>query len=75
TSQIAGTQSQADLEAIKKELEAIKNNQQILRREIETLKRSMGRRGRSAGGFQARIVDVGNDPYKGDLNARLTLID
>ncbi len=74
-SQIAVTQSQTDLEAIRKELESIKKNQENLQRELETLKKAMRGGRRTSGAFQPTVVDVGNDPYKGELNAKLTLID
>ena len=74
-SQIAVTQSQSDLEAIRKELEGIKKNQENLQRELETLKKAMRGRRRAPAGFKPVVIDVGSNPYKGDLNAKLTLID
>ena len=75
-SQIAVTQSHADLEAIRNELESLKKNQQNLQRELETLKKAVrGRSRRTASAFKPVVMDVGNDPYKGDRNAKLTLID
>ncbi len=74
-SQIAVTQSQADLEAIRKELKDLKKNQQNLQREIETLKKAMRGRRRSPAAFKPVVLNVGGDPYKGNLNAKLTLID
>lgn len=74
-SRIAVTQSQTDLEAIRNELESIKKNQESLQREIESLKRAMRGGQRPADTFQPTVVDVGNDPYKGELTAKLTLID
>ena len=74
-SQIAVTQSQSDLEAIRKELEGLKKNQQNLQREIETLHQAMRGRRRAPAAFKPMVVNVGGDPYKGNLNAKLTLID
>ena len=74
-SQIAVTQSQSDLEAIRKELEGLKKNQQNLQREIETLKQAMRGRRRAPAAFKPMVVNIGGDPYKGNLNAKLTLID
>ncbi len=74
-SQIAVTQSQTDLEAIKKELKDLKKNQQSLQREVETLKKAMRGRRRSPAAFKPVVLNVGGDPYKGNLNAKLTLID
>ena len=75
SSQVGVTQSQADLEAIRKELDALKKNQQNLQREVETLKKSLGGRRRAPNAFKPMVLNVGNDPYKGDLNARLTIVD
>ncbi len=74
-SQIAVTQSQADLEAIRKELEGLKKNQQNLQREIEALKKAIGGRRRAPAAFKPVVLNVGGDPYKGNLNAKLTLVD
>jgi len=74
-SQIAGTQSQSDLEAIRKELGDLKKNQENLRRELETLKKAMRGRRRVPNAFKPVVLNVGDDPYKGNLNAKLTIID
>ncbi len=74
-SQTAVTQSQADLEAIKKEIEGLKKNQENLQRELETLKKALRGRRRAPNAFQPVILNDGGDPYKGNLNAKLTIID
>ena len=74
-SQIAVTQPQDELEAIRKEIETLKKNQQNLQRELETLKKAMRGRRRAPAAFKPVVLNVGGDPYKGNLNAKLTLID
>jgi len=74
-SQIAVTQSQGDLEAIRKEIESLKKNQENLQRELETLKKAMRGRRRTPNAFKPVVLNVGGDPYKGNLNAKLTIID
>ncbi len=74
-SQIAVTQSQGDLETIRKEIESLKKNQQKLQREFETLKKAMRGRRRTPNAFKPVVLNVSGDPYKGKLNAILTLID
>ena len=74
-SQIAVTQPQDELEAIKKEIETLKKNQANLQRELETLKKAMRGRRRAPNAFQPVVLNVGGDPYKGNLNAKLTIID
>ncbi len=74
-SQIAVTQSQSDLEAIRKEIEALKKNQANLQRELDSIKKAMRDRRRAPNAFKPVVLNVGGDPYKGNLNARLTIID
>ncbi len=74
-SQIAITQPQDELEAIRKEIEGLKKNQQNLQRELETLKKAMRGRRRTSNAFKPIVLNVGDDPYKGNLNAKLTIID
>jgi len=74
-SQIAVTQSQSDLEAIRKEIETLKKNQANLQKELETLKKAIRGRRRAPNAFKPVVLNVGGDPYKGNLNAKLTLID
>jgi len=74
-SQIAVTQSQADLEAIKKEIETLKKNQANLQRELETLKKAMRGRRRAPTPFKPVVLSIANEPYKGNKSAKLTLMD
>ena len=74
-SQIGVTQSQTDLEAIRKEIETLKKNQENLQRQFETLKKAMRGRRRAPAAFKPVVLNVGGDPYKGNLNAKLTIID
>ncbi len=74
-SQIAVTQSQEDLEAIKKEIETLKKNQANLQRELDSIKKAMRGRRRAPQPFKPVVLSVANEPYKGDLKAKLTLMD
>ncbi len=76
-SQIAVTQPQDELEAIKKEIEGLKKNQENLQRELETLKKAMRGRGRRRAPqpFKPVVLSVANEPYKGNKSATLTLMD
>ncbi len=74
-SQIAVTQSQSDLETIRKEIEALKKNQANLQRELDSIKKAMRGRRRAPNAFKPVVLNVGGDPYKGNLNAKLTIID
>ncbi len=74
-SQIAVTQPQDDLEAIKKEIETLKKNQANLQRELDTLKKAMRGRRRASKPFEPVVLSIANDPYKGNKSAKLTLMD
>ncbi len=74
-SHVAVTQPQDDIEAIKKEIETLKKNQANLQRELETLKKALRGRRRAPSAFKPVVLNVGGDPYKGNLNAKLTIID
>ncbi len=74
-SQIAVTQSQADLEAIKREIETLKKNQANLQRDIDSIKKTMRGGRRAPKPFKPVVLSVANEPYKGDKSAKLTLMD
>jgi len=74
-SQIAVTQSQADLEAIKREIETLKKNQANLQRDLDSIKKAMRGRRRAPQPFKPVVLSVANEPYKGNKNAKLTLMD
>lgn len=68
------TQSGDDLKALQKEVEALREGQKRIQRELDAIKNLL--RGRQAPPpFQPVVLSVGDDPFKGDKNARLTLID
>ena len=76
-SQIAVTQSQVDLEAIRKEIETLKKSQANLQRELDSIKKAMrgGGRRRAPTPFKPVVLSVANEPYKGNKSAKLTLMD
>jgi len=76
-SQIAVTQSQDELEAIKKEIETLKKSQANLQRELDSIKKTIRGRGRRRAPqpFKPVVLSVANEPYKGNKSATLTLMD
>ncbi len=74
-SQVAVTQPQDELKTIKKDIEKLKKNQAKLQRELETIKTAIKGRRRAPAAFKPVVLRVGDDPFKGKKNARLTLVD
>ena len=81
-SQPAASQPTDDLKAIQKDIEALKEGQKRIQRELEAIKallresRAPRARGRRAPRpFQPVVLSIGDDPYKGEKNAKVTIID
>jgi len=74
-SQVAVTQPQDELKALRKEIEDLKKNQAKLQRELDTIKNAIRGRRRAPAPFKPVVLRVGDDPFKGKENARLTLVD
>lgn len=82
STQPALTQSGDEIKALKKEIEALKDAQKRVERELDAIKallresrapRARGRR--SPRPFQPVVLSIGDDPYKGERNAKVTIID
>jgi len=70
------TQSDEELRALRKEIEALKQGQQRIQRELEAIKKLLsGRQGPPAVETQDVVLSADDDPFKGDKNARLTLVE
>jgi len=74
-SQVAVTQSQGGLKELRREIEDLKRSQAKLQRELDTIKNALRGRRRAPAAFKPVVLNVGDDPFKGKKNARLTLID
>ena len=73
-------QSGDEIKALQKEIEALKEGQKRIRRELETIKnflreRQTARGRRAARPFQPVVLSTGDDPFKGDQNAKVTIVD
>lgn len=62
------------LEALQKEVEALKEGQRRIAKELEAIK-SLLQRERAPQPFKPVVMKIGDDPFKGDRNAKLALID
>ncbi len=81
-SQPAASQPTDDLKAMQKDIEALKDAQKRVERELDAIKallresRAPRARGRRAPRpFQPVVLSIGDDPYKGEKNAKVTIID
>lgn len=81
-SQPAASQPTDDLKAMQKDIEALKDAQKRVERELDAIKALLrevqsprARRRRAPRPFQPVVLSIGDDPYKGEKNAKVTIID
>ncbi len=73
-SDVGVTQSRDELEVIKREVEALKKNQAALQKDLDAMKNAVSRR-RPPNTFKQMVLNVDDDPFKGEKNAPLTVVD
>ena len=80
--QPGASQPTDNLKTMQKDIEALKEGQKRIQRELETIKtllrqrqapRARGRRVPQP--FQPVVLSIGDEPFKGDRNAKVTIID
>ncbi len=72
----AFAQTSEELSAVRKEIQAIKEGQTAIQKELQEIKDLLRARPVPPQGEPQNIVlSVDGDPFKGDRNAKLTLID
>ena len=80
-SQPGASQPTDDLKAMQKDIEALKDAQKRVEKELDAIKTLLrrqaqqGRRRRAPQPFQPIVLSIGDDPYKGEKNAKVTIID
>jgi protein-disulfide isomerase len=81
-SQPVASQPTDDLKAMRKDIEALKEGQKRIQRELETIKTLLRQRQapqargrRTPQPFQPVVLSIGDEPFKGDRNAKVTIID
>jgi protein-disulfide isomerase len=67
-------QSSDDINALKKEIEALKEGQKAIQKDIQEIKNSL-RSKQAPPEFTEAIIDLGDNPFKGDKNAKITLVE
>ena len=69
-------QSNADVDAMKKDIQTIKDSQQAIQKDLQEIKTLL--KSRPAGPApppQNVVLDLGKNPFKGENKAKLTLIE
>jgi len=77
-SRVALAQPAADVEALKKDVQAIKEGQQAIQKELAEIKKLVAAGSRPAAAAEKALnamVSVEGEPFKGDKNAKLTLVE
>ena len=65
------TQSSEELKALRKEVEALKEGQKAIQKELQEIRNIL--RGKHLA--QEVVFNIADDPFKGDKNAKLILIE
>jgi len=67
-------QSTDDINALKKEIEALKESQKAIQKDIQEIKGQLRAR-QAPPEFKEAVIELGNNPFKGDKSAKVTLIE
>ena len=63
-----------DINALKKEIEALKEGQKAIQKDIQDIKNSL-RAKQAPPEFKEAVIELGDNPFKGDKNAKVTLVE
>ena len=81
-SQPGFTQSGDEIKSLQKEMQALKKGQKRIQRDLNTIKNLLRerqtprpRRRQAAKPFQPVVLNVGDEPFKGDRSAKVTIVD
>ena len=67
-------QTSDDLKTLQKEVQGLKERQERTERELEAIKNYLLRRRRPQP-FKPVVLSIGDNPYKGNQNAKVTILD
>ena len=70
----AFAQSADEVNALKKEIEALKEGQKSMQKDIQEIKNSL-RAKQAPPEFKEAVIELGDNPFKGDKNAKVTLVE
>ena len=74
SAQICLGQSSAEIDGMKKDISALKEGQQAIQKELAEIKTILKQKPAPAE-FKETVINVENDPSKGDKKAKLALIE
>ena len=63
-----------DINALKKEIETLKEGQKAMQKDIQEIKNSL-RAKQAPPEFKEAVIELGDNPFKGDKNAKVTLVE
>jgi peptidoglycan hydrolase CwlO-like protein len=67
-------QSSDDINALKKEIEVLKEGQKAMQKDIQEIKNQI-RAKQAPPEFKEAVIELGDNPFKGDKNAKITLVE
>ena len=67
-------QSPDDINTLKKEIETLKEGQKAMQKDIQEIKNSL-RAKPAPPEFKEAIIELGDNPFKGDKNAKVTIVE
>ena len=67
-------QTSVDINALKKEIEALKESQKAIQKDIQEIKDQLRAR-QAPTEFKEAVIELGDNPFKGNKNAKLTLVE
>jgi len=70
----AFAQSADEINTLKKEIEALKEGQKAMQKDIQEIKNSL-RAKQAPPEFKEAVIELGDNPFKGDKNAKVTLVE
>ncbi len=67
-------QTPDDINALKKEIDALKEGQKAMQKDLQEIKNSLRAR-QAPPEFKEATIELGENPFKGDKNAKVTIIE
>jgi Tfp pilus assembly protein PilN len=74
SAQICSAQTNVEIDGMKKDISALKEGQQAIQKELAEIKTILRQKPAQAE-FKETVINVENDPSKGDKKAKLALIE
>jgi hypothetical protein len=69
------TQSSEELKPIIDEIKSLKEGQDAIKKELQEIKKLFQARAPQRQEFKEAVINIGNDPFKGEKSAKVTLVD